>query len=110
MYLLSKGIQCQLESAVGAGIVAQRSQGKPSAGGGVEDVLLEVGNNTVQKHLSGFADAAADDHHLGIDDRADVAQELTHVPVDLIENGKSLFVPGLARIKDVLAGHVFQSA
>ena len=74
----------------------------------MEYVLAEIGNDAVNQHLTRLADAAADDHHLRVNGGADVAQELTHVGVILIENHERFLVPGLTRVEDILAGQVFK--
>ena len=105
-----ESVQRQLERAVCARVVAKRRQREPCAAGGVEYVLVEIGENAVYQHLIRPADAAADDHHLRVNGGADVAQELTHVGVIPVENDECFLVPGLARVEDVLAGQVFKRA
>ena len=105
-----ESVQRQLERAVSARVVAKGGQRKPCAAGGVEYVLVEIGDNAVDQHLSRLADAAADDHHLRVNGGAYVAKELAHVGVIPVENDECFLVPGLACVEDVLAGQVFKRA
>ena len=52
MFQLIPRVQHQLERAVGTGIVAQGGQGELYTGGGVEDILLKVGDNALQEHIA----------------------------------------------------------
>ena len=105
-----ESVQRQLERAVSARVIAKGGQCEPGAAGGVEYVLVEIGENAVDQHLSRLADAAADDHHLRVNGGAYVAKELAHVGVIPVENDECFLVPGLACVEDVLAGQVFKRA
>ena len=70
----------------------------------MEGIGAEVAPDALQDHLAGLADAAADDHHLGIQGTAHKTHQLTQIAVDLIEDFESQGVSGLACVKDVLAG------
>ena len=76
-YSRVESVQRQLERAVSARVITKGGQCEPGAAGGVEYVLVEIGDNAVNQHLSRLADAAADDHHLRVNGGAYVAKELS---------------------------------
>ena len=65
---------------------------------------MEVRLNTLHQHITGLADAAADDNYLGIDGGADTSQEQAHVAVNTVQNSIGSCITGLSCIEDVLAG------
>ena len=98
------GIKCQLESAVGTGVVTQGCQSEADATGCVEDVLVEVALGTIDQRLTGFADAAAQNYNLGVHGAADHGKELTHILENLLQSFVCQIVAFLGGIKDILAG------
>ena len=75
----------------------------------MEGVLVEVLGDTVDQHLTGLADAAAQNHNLGIHSGTQAAQELTHVVIDLLQNLQRQCIPGIAGIGEKTAQSLIQN-
>ena len=105
--LLVESVQSQLEGTVSACVVAKGCHGETGSACGVENVLVEVRFHALYQHITGLADTTADDNNFGIHGGTDVAQEQTHVGVNLVQNCQGCCVLGLGGIEDILAGQVF---
>ena len=76
----------------------------------MEDILMEFCFHAVDQHLTGLGNTAAQNHHFGVHSRAQAAQELPHVVIELIQNFLSHSVAGLGGIKDILGSDGFDGA
>ena len=116
---LKLGGRCSSAAALGANLLRikpciQVREGVMSVGkkytGSMENVLVEVRLHALDQHIAGLADAAAQNHHFGVDGGADIGQEQAHVTVNLVQDGQSGFVAGLGGVEDVFAGQILNGS
>ena len=71
---------------------------------------MEVGLHTIEKHLACLGNTAAQNHHFGVHGRAQAAQELAHVIVELLQNLLCHSITGLGSIEDILGNGCLNGA
>ena len=70
----------------------------------MENVTVKIALCAIQQRLTCLAYTAAQHHDFRVYGAADIGKELTHVVVNLLQNGKGGAVACLSCVEDILAG------